>query len=63
MERAMTRELLKTEIAIKNWIGMTPMKRPGQPLELGGAVIYLASDASSFTTGHILVVDGGYTVW
>ncbi|HHV62719.1 MAG TPA: glucose 1-dehydrogenase [Firmicutes bacterium] len=63
METAMTRELLKTEMAIKNWIGMTPMNRPGQPSELGGAVVYLASDASSFTTGHILVVDGGYTIW
>lgn len=63
METAMTRELLKTEMARKHWIEMTPMQRPGQPSELGGAVVYLASDASSFTTGHALVVDGGYTIW
>lgn len=63
METAMTKELLKTEMALKNWIGMTPMKRPGQPWELGGAVVYLASEASSFMTGQVLVIDGGYTLW
>jgi NAD(P)-dependent dehydrogenase (short-subunit alcohol dehydrogenase family) len=44
------------------WLGATPMNRPGEPAELGGAIVYLASDASSFTTGHTLVVDGGYTI-
>ncbi len=63
METPMTKELLKTEMAIKYWIGMTPMQRPGQPWELGGAVVYLASDASSFMTGQVLVIDGGYTLW
>src|SRR5664279_576943 len=42
------------------WLGLTPMKRAGDPPELGGSVVYLASDASSFVTGHTLVVDGGY---
>ena len=36
-----------------------PMKRFGSPGELVGAAVYLASDASSFTTGEIIVVDGG----
>jgi NAD(P)-dependent dehydrogenase (short-subunit alcohol dehydrogenase family) len=44
------------------WMDLTPMRRPGEPAELGGAVVYLASDASSFVTGHTLVVDGGYVV-
>ncbi len=38
----------------------TPMKRYGKVEELGGAAIFLASDAASFVTGHLLVVDGGF---
>jgi NAD(P)-dependent dehydrogenase (short-subunit alcohol dehydrogenase family) len=44
------------------WLDLTPMKRAGDPHELGGAVVYLASDASSFMTGQTVVVDGGYVV-
>jgi NAD(P)-dependent dehydrogenase (short-subunit alcohol dehydrogenase family) len=38
----------------------TPMKRFGEIGELVGAAVYLASDAASFVTGHVLVVDGGF---
>jgi NAD(P)-dependent dehydrogenase (short-subunit alcohol dehydrogenase family) len=38
----------------------TPMKRYGRVEELGGAAVFLASDAASFVTGHLLVVDGGF---
>ena len=38
----------------------TPMKRWGKLEELVGTAIFLASDASSYVTGHILVVDGGF---
>jgi len=38
----------------------TPMGRFGQLDELGGAAVFLASDAASFVTGHLLVVDGGF---
>lgn len=41
-------------------IGMTPMGRAGKPIEVSYAVVYLASDESSFVTGSDLVVDGGY---
>lgn len=37
-----------------------PMGRHGQPDEMSGAVLYLASDASSFTTGSLIVCDGGF---
>jgi NAD(P)-dependent dehydrogenase (short-subunit alcohol dehydrogenase family) len=45
------------------WIEDTPMLRPGEPVELGPTIVYLASDASSFMTGAIIVVDGGYSLW
>ncbi len=38
----------------------TPMRRFGQPEELAGAAVFLASDAASFVTGHLLTVDGGF---
>lgn len=56
----LTRAQLSTEWG-KIWQEATPMKRVGKPEELGGIAVYLASDASSFTTGSIMTVDGGYT--
>jgi gluconate 5-dehydrogenase len=43
--------------------GMVPMGRLGQPDEIGPLALYLASDASSYMTGSVLVIDGGYTLW
>ncbi len=47
----------------QTWISNTPAARNGTPADLQGAAVYLASDVSSFVTGHDLIIDGGYTLW
>ena len=47
----------------RHWIDDAPMQRYAMPAELGPSVVYLASEASSFVTGEVLVVDGGYTLF
>jgi sorbose reductase len=64
MRTALTDQVLRGQDELRQtWDRLTPMGRMGMPSELRGAVIYLASDASSFMTGHSLVIDGGYTAW
>ena len=47
----------------KNFANYLPMERMSYNHEVAGALIYLLSDASSFVTGHNLVIDGGWTAW
>lgn len=55
-------QALVADEAFTAWLsGRTPAGRWGDVEELGGAAIFLASDASSFVNGHILYVDGGIT--
>jgi len=46
---------------IPTWESLTPVKRMGRPEELTAALIYLAGDGASFTTGTDLVIDGAYS--
>ncbi|PPR44670.1 MAG: Dihydroanticapsin 7-dehydrogenase [Alphaproteobacteria bacterium MarineAlpha5_Bin6] len=47
----------------KYWIDMTPMRRLAEPSEIASVALFLASDSSSYCTGTIISVDGGYTSW
>ncbi len=60
-ETEMTAEMFADEKAMTLVRRKTPMARPGMEGELDGALIYFASDASSFVTGQVLAVDGGWT--
>lgn len=61
----LTRNVIAGNTEMKDaWESRIPMKRMADPKEFVGSILYLASDsASSYTTGHNLVVDGGYECW
>ncbi|KAJ7578388.1 NAD-binding protein [Mycena floridula] len=61
MATALTKAILDKDPALKKtWEELTPMGRLGNPEDLSGAIVYLCSDASKFTTGTEIRVDGGY---
>ncbi len=59
----MTKRGLSTQEWVKLWEEMTPMHRFADPSEIAYTMLFLASDAASYVTGAILLVDGGYTCW
>jgi NAD(P)-dependent dehydrogenase (short-subunit alcohol dehydrogenase family) len=56
------RALWENPEALKPRLAVTPLRRIGEPDEIGGIVAFLASRAASFVTGAVLVADGGMTI-
>jgi NAD(P)-dependent dehydrogenase (short-subunit alcohol dehydrogenase family) len=63
--------LVKTEFARALWedekraaerVSNTPLRRLGEPRDIGGVAVFLASDAAAFITGQVIVADGGVTI-
>jgi NAD(P)-dependent dehydrogenase (short-subunit alcohol dehydrogenase family) len=54
--------LWENEAAVKARNATTPLRRIGEPDEIAGAAVYLASKAGSFMTGQVMVIDGGVTI-
>jgi NAD(P)-dependent dehydrogenase (short-subunit alcohol dehydrogenase family) len=54
--------LWKSDQILKMAMSRTPLARPAEPEEMVGAIIYLASDASSYVTGQVIAIDGGSTI-
>jgi len=54
--------LLSDEKQLEHYVAGNPLRRVGEPQDLAGAAVFLASDASSYVTGEFLVVDGGFLV-
>jgi len=59
IDTAFAAALIDNPVLMERIKAVTPLGRPGQPQEIVGAALYLASDAASYTTGSVLVCDGG----
>jgi NAD(P)-dependent dehydrogenase (short-subunit alcohol dehydrogenase family) len=58
-----TQPIQENPIFLEKENSTTPIHRQARAEEMAGGVVYLVSDAASYTTGHDLVMDGGHTIW
>ena len=59
----MTKKALAKPEIMEERINGIPLSRIAEPEDLVGAILFLASDSSSYITGHCIVIDGGFTLW
>ena len=59
----MTARSQESTVFTEKVISRVPMRRWGKSEDFGGIAVYLASDASAYHTGDLLIVDGGYAVF
>jgi 2-dehydro-3-deoxy-D-gluconate 5-dehydrogenase len=57
---AMTEDIFRDPAQAESFVSRIPMRRPGEPSDLTGAVVFLASDAASYLTGQVIYIDGGW---
>lgn len=62
IETRFAQTLIQSPEMVKHFTDKTALKRYGQPEEIAGAVVFLASDESSFMTGQTVCIDAGYTI-
>ena len=61
IETAMTKGMLTNKKTKQGMLMKIPLKRTGKPIDIAGAAVFLASDASSYITGTEIIIDGGWT--
>lgn len=54
---------IRSDVFLKQYVERTPLGRMADDEDIKGAIVYLASDASKYVTGHNLVLDGGWSNW